>query len=338
MKGIQVKEYVMGPLELRPTTLADPVPAANEYTVAIRAAATNFFDLLQIRGKYQHQPPLPWVAGMEFAGVITALPAGSTPRFRVGDRVFGAMQGAYATCICCADEHLYPVPAGWSFADAAGLFVTAPTSYAAIVHRATVRPGDVVLVHAGAGGVGLAALQIAKACGARVIATAGTPQKRQICAEYGADDVIDYTTKDWPARVLALTAKKGVDVVYDPVGMVNDSLKCTAWNGRVLVIGFAAGSIENVATNRVLLKNVSLVGLHWGLYAKQEPHTVVAIWEGIFKLISEGKFRSTVYKPPGGAYRGLSDVGRALKALGERETWGKVVVELPEDEEARAKL
>lgn len=244
MKGIQVTEYVSGPLDLITKTLPTPTAHPNKYLIKIHACGTNFFDLLQIQGKYQHQPPLPWIAGMEFAGEIIATPTSSkdtgssvaasldgaistqtSHRFKVGDRVFGAQHGAYATHILVSEETLFPIPQGWSYADAAGLYVTAPTSYGALVTRAHTQPGEWVLVHAGAGGVGLCAVQIAKALGATVIATAGSERKRQICLDYGADYVVDYRDQNWPKRVIGLceqhrtgNGKAGVDVVYDPVG------------------------------------------------------------------------------------------------------------------------
>ena len=212
--------------------------------------------------------------------------------------------------------------------------VTAPTSYAALVTRAGIKKGDTVLVHAAAGGVGLAAVQIAKAFGATVIATAGSKRKLEVAKSYGADHGIDYNQKGWEDHVKALTpGKKGVDIVYDPVGMVNASLKCTAWNGRIVVVGFAAGSIEKVAMNRVLLKNVSLVGLHWGMYKTEEAATIDVVWDSLFKLMEEGKFRSTVFSDR--TFNGLAKVGEALGMLGRRETWGKVVVSVPQEEESR---
>jgi NADPH2:quinone reductase len=334
-----------GPLDLTVTEVPTPTPSADKYLIEIHSAGTNFFDILQIQGKYQHQPPLPWISGSEFAGTIAALPTSPTspPRFRVGDRVFGATQGAYATHILAPEASLLPVPQGWSFEDAAGLFVTAPTSYGALVHRAGVKAGDWVLVHAAAGGVGLAAVQIAKAKGAVVIATAGTQRKRDIAAEFGADYVVDYTQKDWPEQVKKLCAahregngKAGVDIVYDPVGMIEASLKCVAWNARLLVIGFAAGKIEKVALNRVLLKNVSLVGLHWGMYAKHETETVGEVWKGIFDLVAQGKFKGTAFRDE--SFVGLESVPKALQALGGRETWGKVVVNVTGNEKAKSKL
>lgn len=209
--------------------------------------------------------------------------------------------------------------------------VTAPTSYGALVTRGGIKPGDTVLVHAAAGGVGLAAVQIAKAFGAKVIATAGSKRKLEVAKGYGADHGVDYTAPGWEERVKGLTPRKrGVDIVFDPVGMVNASLKCTAWNGRIVVVGFAAGSIEKVAMNRVLLKNVALVGVHWGMYAKEEARTVDEVWEGLFSLIEEGKFRGTVFSDR--TFSGLERVGEALGMLGRRETWGKVVVSVPQEE------
>jgi len=285
MRGYQLKEYVKSPEGLQLSTLPDPSPKPHEYLIAIHAAATNFFDLLQIRGKYQTQPPFPWVAGAEFSGVVlrapTSLPNGQTPKFKEGDKVFGATQGAYATKITAVEDVLRPVPDGWSFFDAAGmitamkhvqaghtltritgLFVTVPTSYAALVNRAKIKAGDWVLVHAAAGGVGLAAVQIAKAFGATVIATAGTKKKLEVAKSFGADFCVDYSNKNWDVEVKKLTPKgKGVDIVYDPVGLLNQSLKCTAWNGRLLVIGFAGGDIEKIQANRILLKQISIVGV-----------------------------------------------------------------------------
>lgn len=208
--------------------------------------------------------------------------------------------------------------------------VTAPTSYAALVIRAGVKKGDYVLVHAAAGGVGLAAVQVAKAFGAIVIATAGSARKLEIAKGFGADYGVDYKKKGWEAEVKKLTpGVRGVDIVFDPVGMVNASLKCIAWNGRILVIGFAAGEIEKVAMNRVLLKNVSVVGLHWGVYSREEPQTVEEVWDGLFKLMEAGKFRGTGYSER--RFVGLESVGEALQRLRDRETWGKVVISVPQD-------
>ncbi|KAH7018517.1 uncharacterized protein B0I36DRAFT_336133 [Microdochium trichocladiopsis] len=330
MRGIQISEYVKGPKELKVTEVPEPKQGPNDYLIEVHAAATNFFDILQIQGKYQNQPPFPWIGGAEFSGIVLATPPGNPkPLYPVGSKVFGASQGSYATKILAQETTLLPVPEGWSFRDAAGLFVTAPTSYGALVLRAGVKAGDYVLVHAAAGGVGLAAVQIAKAFGATVIATAGTQRKLDVAREFGADHVVDYREADWPDKVRALTPKKrGVDIVYDPVGLVDRSTKCIAWNGRILVVGFAAGTIEKVAMNKVLLKNISLVGIHWGQYAKFEKESVPVVWKGIMELIEQGKFKGTVFSDK--EFVGLESVPDALVALGGRESWGKVVVDVPE--------
>lgn len=335
MKAIQVTDYVSGPLDLKVTSLPDPRPNPNQYTIAIHATATNFFDLLQIRGKYQHQPPLPWVAGAEFSGQVVAVPASSRPhKYKVGDKVFGSAQGGYSTHTVALEEQLRPLPKGWSYFEAAGLFVTMPTSYAGLITRCNLKAGEWVLVHAAAGGVGLAAVQIAKAVGATVIATAGTKHKLEVAKSFGADHTVDYTKDKWWEEVQALTPKKrGVDVVYDPVGLIDKSMKCIAWNGRLVVIGFTGGPIEKIATNRVLLKNISVVGLHWGAYAKFEPEKQKEVWDELFKLFESGKVRGTNYTDK--EYVGLESVPEALKALGERGTWGKVVVKVPQDGQSK---
>jgi NADPH2:quinone reductase len=340
MRGIEIKQYVKGPKELQVTDLPDPTPKDDEYLIQVHSAAANFFDILQIQGRYQNQPPFPWVAGAEFAGVVISAPrktsSSAGPKFPPGSRVFGATQGAFATKVCAKEVALLPVPEGWSFQDAAGLFVTAPTSYGALVVRAGVKPGDHVLVHAAAGGVGLAAVQVAKAFGATVIATASTPRKLEIAKAFGADHVVDYADADWPNKVKALTPKsRGVDIVYDPVGLVDKSTKCTAWNGRILIVGFAAGAIEKVAMNKVLLKNISLVGIHWGAYSIHERETISKVWEGIMKLVAQGKLRGTEYSDE--EFVGLDRVKDALVALGGRGTWGKVVIKVPQ-EDAASKL
>ncbi|KAF2157094.1 NAD(P)-binding protein [Myriangium duriaei CBS 260.36] len=331
MRGIQIKEYISGPQEMRVTDLPDPTPKSNEYLIAIHATATNFFDLLQIRGKYQHQPPLPWVSGSEFSGSILAVPSnGTATAFKVGDKVFGAAQGGYATNICAVESALRPVPKGWGYFESAGLFVTAPTSYAALVNRAQIKKGDWVLVHAAAGGVGLAAVQIAKAFGATVVATAGSKHKLDVAKRFGADHLVDYRDEKWAEKVKSLTPKGGgVDIVYDPVGLVAKSMSCTAWNGRIIVIGFAAGDIEKVATNRILLKNISVMGLHWGAYTKNEPEAIKGVWDGLFELMESGKFKGTCFTDK--EYVGLESVPEALQALGARDTWGKVVVKVPQE-------
>lgn len=195
------------------------------------------------------------------SGIVLEAPKGS--QWKKGDRVFGGSQGAYADKIVVPDAPgaVLPIPDDWSFVDACGLFVTAPTSYLALTTRANLQPGEYCLVHAAAGGVGLAAVQIAKALGATVIATAGTAEKLEIAKRFGADHCINYSDKDWIQQVKDVTDNEGCDVIYDPVGMIDQSLKVVAWNGRICVIGFAAGKIEKIAMNKGKTRDSMFQGL-----------------------------------------------------------------------------
>jgi NADPH:quinone reductase len=225
--------------------------------VEIHAAAANFFDLLQMAGKYQNQPPFPFILGAEFAGVVISAP--ESTGYKPGDRVFGSNQGSYTEKTIALLPTLHRIPPGWSFREAAGLSVTAPTSYAALVLRAKLQKGELCLVHAAAGGVSLTAVQIAKALGATVIATC-SPGKFEVAERFGADYCVDYTRKEWTDEVKGICKKLrkgGVDVVYDSVGKVEESLRVVGWGGRILVIGFAGGKIEKVAMNRVSRESTS---------------------------------------------------------------------------------
>jgi NADPH2:quinone reductase len=175
---------------------------------------------------------------------------------------------------------------------------------------------------------------VAKAFGATVIATASTPRKLEIAKSFGADHVVSYNDPEWPNKVKALTpSSRGVDIVYDPVGLVDKSTKCTAWNGRILIVGFAAGTIEKVAMNKVLLKNISLVGIHWGAYSIHERATIPKVWDGIMQLVAQGKLRGTEYTDE--EFVGLERIKDALVALGGRGTWGKVVVKVPQEDSSK---
>ncbi|BFZ57357.1 hypothetical protein PYCC9005_004409 [Savitreella phatthalungensis] len=330
MKGIQLKEYVKSPADLKVTTdLPEPKAGPDDLLIEIHAAGTNFFDILQVQGKYQTQPPFPWIAGAEYAGVVLQAPSDS--QFKAGDKVFGGAQGAYAERIAVPDVPgtVLPIPEGWTFAGACGLFITAPTAYLALVGRGKVQAGEIVLVHAAAGGVGLAAVQIAKALGATVIATAGTQEKLEIAKRFGADHVINYRDKDWIDQVKTLTADNGpnggCDVIYDPVGMVDQSLKVVAWNGRILIIGFAGGKIEKVAMNKALLKQCSIVGVFWGGNAMRMPHEVPGVWDGLLEMMRKKQIKPTIFNK---VYNGVESTAEALMALGSRGTWGKVVVDI----------
>ncbi|ORX58882.1 NAD(P)-binding protein [Hesseltinella vesiculosa] len=320
MKAYVVHRWLKGPEEL---TIEDvPVPAMKkgEVQVQVKAAGLNFFDTLMIQGKYQIRPPFPFVPGGEFSGVVMK---SDSAKFKVGDRVFGR-GSAFQEVVNVEPSALLPMPSHFTFEQAAGLFVTYPTSYSALVLRAQLKAGEYCLVHAAAGGVGIAAVQIAKALGATVIATAGSAEKLEVCKRYGADHVINYRDKDWHDQVKKITKGHGADVVYDPVGLVEQSTKCTAWNGRILIIGFAQGTIEKIPANRLLLKNISAVGLHWGAYAIHEPARIPEVWKALFDLFESRKVVPAVYD----SVFGFEDIPKGLEAINNRASYGKVVASI----------
>ncbi|CAM0135084.1 hypothetical protein VKS41_000339 [Umbelopsis sp. WA50703] len=317
MKGIQVDHWLKGPDDMKVTEIPVPEPKKGELLIQVKAVGLNFFDILMVQGRYQIKPPFPFIPGGEYAGVVLK---STVPNFKAGDRVFGSGNG-FAEQVVVDASKCIPIPSNLSFEEAAGLYVTYPTSYAALVLRAKLQPGEVCLVHAAAGGVGIAAVQIAKTLGATVIATAGSAEKLEIAKRYGADHCINYRDKDWTAQVKKVTNGRGADVVYDPVGLIEESMKCTAWNGRILVIGFAKGSFEKVAVNRVLLKNISLVGVHWGAYFINEKESIPGVWKDLLDLFESGKLKSAIYDK---VYT-LETIPQGLNAIANRETFAKVV-------------
>ncbi|KAJ2359128.1 hypothetical protein GGF43_000294 [Coemansia sp. RSA 2618] len=320
MRAIVVQNWVKGPSDLEVKEIPVPTPTDTELLVRVDSVGANFFDILMIQGKYQIKPQLPFTPGAEFSGTVVR-PCG---QFHVGDRVFGSNPtGAYAEYIAVPHKQCFPVPSTLTLEQAAGLYITYPTSFAGLVLRARVERGEWVLVHAAAGGVGLAAVQIARARGCRVIAAVGSREKFDVCVAQGAEFCVNYREEDWPLRVLEITKNRGVDVVYDPVGLVEKSLKCTRWNGRVVVVGFAAGAIEKIAANRILLKNVAVMGVHWGAYVKNEPERIPEVWAELFKMAEERLIEPVVYDP---VFYGLDKTKDALKAIASRQTYGKVVV------------
>src|SRR5688572_22243602 len=300
MRAVVVDRW-MEPSELAVRDVPDPEAGPGMLGIDVRAAGCNFFDILMAKGQYQVKPPFPFVPGAELAGVVNAV--GPDVRgFKPGDRVFAAVPlGAFAERAAIPARAAMRMPDGMSFEEGAAFPIVYPTSYAGLVFRAALRPGENLLVHAAAGGVGIAAVQIGKAVGARVIATAGGAEKLEIAKRAGADVAIDYQSGDWVDAVKKATDGRGADVIYDSVGgdVTDGSLKCIAWNGRLLVIGFASGRIPEVKLNRVLLKNISLVGLHWGAHAMYEPARIGETFDALFGLLAAGKIRPLVYKTYG---------------------------------------
>jgi NADPH2:quinone reductase len=329
MRAVVVDRW-MEPAELVVRELHDPVVGPGQLGIDVKAAGCNFFDILLVQGRYQVKPPFPFIPGGEIAGVVreigsdVAKPSDQRGDFAVGDRVLAAAPvGGYAERIAIPASFAHRMPDAMSFEEGASFPIVYPTSYAGLVYRAALQPGETLLVHAAAGGVGLAAVQIGKALGALVIATAGGPDKVRVALEAGADFGIDYNSEDFVARVKEITGGKGADVIYDSVGgdVFDRSLKCIAWSGRLLVIGFAGGVIPSVAANRILLKNVSIVGLHWGAYAKHEPARIPETFAALFQLYEEKKIRPVIYES-----HPLEQAAKALAELGSRKTHGKVVL------------
>jgi len=322
MRAIVVDRW-MEPSELQVKDIGEPEVKPGFLEIEVRAAGCNFFDILMCQGKYQVKPPFPFVPGAEVAGIVRKVGEG-VEGFAEGDRILSAPGlGCFAERAIVPAFGSYLLPDEMSFEEGAALPIIYPTSYAGLVFRADLQPGEDLLVHAAAGGVGIAAVQIGKALGARVIATAGSAEKLEVARQNGADDTIDYGEEDFVERVMALTDGKGADVIYDSVGgdVFDKSLKCIAWNGRLLVIGFASGTIPTVKANRILLKNIAITGLHWGAHAAKDPAKIPQTMQALFDLYAEGKIRPVIYK----SYS-LDEVPEALAGLGSRRTYGKVIV------------
>ena len=322
MKALLCK--TLGPPEMLVVEeVPDPVPGPGQVLIAMRAAGVNFPDALLVQGKYQAKPPLPFVAGSELAGVVLAVGEGVT-NARPGDRVIASCRmGAFAEKVIAPAAQIIPLPPGASFEVGASFTLAYGTSYHALKGRAALKAGETLLVLGAAGGVGLAAVQIGKALGARVIAAASTPEKLALCKANGADELIDYAREDLRERIKVLTAGKGPDVIYDPVGgrYAEPAFRSIAWGGRYLVIGFADGEIPSLPLNLPLLKGASIVGAFWGEFvARQLPDFQKDLAE-MFALVARGQLRPHV-----SARVPLVEGARALRLLLDRQATGKVVI------------
>jgi NADPH2:quinone reductase len=312
-----------GPDSLRREEVAAVPARSGQIVIDVRAAGCNFFDILITQGKYQVRPDLPFSPGAEVAGTVREIGAG-VEGFSLGDRVSALLEyGGFASTVAAPQERVFPMLPQMTFEQAAALGLVYQTSYVGLLHRASLQPGETLLVHAAAGGVGLAAVQIGAALGARVIGTAGTPDKLDLVKRHGAEIALNYRDADWVERVKDLTDGRGADVIYDPVGgdTFDLSTKCIAFEGRILIIGFASGRIPSAQLNRVLVKNFSLVGLHWGLYFEKNPQVLQDAHKAISRLHADGKIVPVV-----SATYPLTEAGAALEALGARKTTGKVVL------------
>jgi len=322
MKAVVCKEF--GPPDsLRIEELPSPRAGPGEAVISVKAASVNFPDVLIIQNKYQFKPPLPFSPGSELAGVVKEVGAG-VAGFKPGDKVIAfTTYGAFAEEVKTEAARLLPLPEGMDFVAGAAFLLTYATSDHALRDRGALRAGETLLVLGAAGGVGLAAIEIGKALGARVIACASSEDKLAVCREHGADATINYATEDLRERIKALTDGRGVDVVYDPVGgpYSEPAFRSLAWRGRLLVVGFAAGDIPKLPLNLPLLKGASVVGVFWGDFARREPKQFADSVRQLGEWYRQGKLRPHVSQTfP------LEKAADALKLMAARQVKGKVVL------------
>ena len=322
MRAVVCREFA-DPRRLKVEEIPSPKLGAGQVRIAIAAAGLNFADTLIVAGKYQEKPPFPFVPGLEAAGTVREV-APDVVDVKVGDRVIALLgTGAFAEEAVARADHLFRIPEGMDFVTAAGFSVAYGTSDIALHHRGNLKVGETLLVLGAAGGVGLTAVEIGKAMGATVIAAARGADKLAIAKAHGADATIDYTSEDLRARVKELTADRGADVVFDPVGgdAFDAALRATAWEGRILVIGFAAGRIPAAPANLLLVKNIATIGVFWGAYRKRSPAVLRDSFARLFAWWQEGLLKPHVsHRLP------LAEVAEAMDLLLTRRSTGKVVL------------
>ncbi|GAB3463426.1 NADPH:quinone oxidoreductase family protein [Streptomonospora sediminis] len=311
---------------LRPEETAVPSPGPGQVLVRVRAAAVNFPDALLCRGTYQVKPPLPFTPGVELCGDVAEVGEGvSGIGAQAGTRVIGSADlpaGAFADYALMSADSVFPAPAALTDDEAASLFIGYQTGWFALHRRARLREGETVLVHAAAGGVGSAAVQLAKAAGAHVVGVVGGPQKAATAAALGADAVVDRRADDFVAAVKDFTGGRGADVVFDPVGgeSYERSTKCIAFEGRIVVVGFAGGTIPAPRLNHALIKNYSILGLHWGLYRQRVPEAIAEAHDRLTELAAKG-----LAKPLVSERLGAAELAAGVQRLAEGDTVGRLV-------------
>lgn len=325
MKAVLCKAF--GPAEnLVVEEVASPTLKPNEILLDVHAASVNFPDTLIIEGKYQFKPPLPFSPGGEAAGVVAAV-GEKVSHLQVGDRVMGLTGwGSFAEQVAVPGYNVLPVPPDMDFDTAAAFGMTYGTSMHALKQRANLQPGETLLVLGAAGGVGLAAVEIGKAMGAKVIAAASTAEKLETAKRAGADELINYSEGSLRDRLKELTGGQGVDVIYDPIGgqLFEEAFRSIAWNGRMLVVGFAAGGdIPALPANLPLLKGAALVGVFWGAFAQRQPQDNAANFKQLFAWYAQGKLKPLISQR-----FALEQTGQAIAALGQRKAVGKLVIQV----------
>ncbi|WP_277052261.1 NADPH:quinone oxidoreductase family protein [Zestomonas thermotolerans] len=324
MKAVLCKAF--GPADsLVLEEVASPAPKPSEVLIDIHAAGVNFPDTLIIEGKYQFKPPFPFSPGGEAAGVVAAV-GDKVRHLKPGDRVIALTGwGSFAEQIAVSAERVLPIPASLDFTTAAAFGMTYGTSMHALRQRAALQAGETLLVLGASGGVGLAAVEIGKALGARVIAAASSAEKLAVARAAGADELLNYAEEDLRERLKALTGGQGVDVVYDPVGgqLSEPAFRSLGWNGRHLVIGFASGSIPALPANLPLLKGAAMVGVFWGAFVARQPQDNLANFQQLFRWHAEGRLKPLVSQ----TYP-LEHASEAIARLAARQALGKLVVQV----------
>ena len=323
MKAWRVHELGEPAKVMRLEDVAAPTPGPRQLVVKVLAAPANFPDALLCRGLYQMKPELPFTPGVELCGSV--VDPGDTP-FAVGDRVIGVAVlpfGGFAELAVMDQATTFPAPPELDDAEASALFIGYQTGWVGLHVRAGLRAGETLLVHAAAGGVGSAAIQLGKAAGARVIGVVGGPDKAAVARELGADVVIDRRTEDFVSVVKEETGGRGADVIYDPVGgeTYQRSTKCIAFEGRILVVGFAGGEIQSAALNHALVKNYSIVGLHWGLYNLMRPEVVAECHRELLRLVAAGSIRPLISER-----LSLEELAYGVQRLADGSTVGRIAL------------
>lgn len=313
------------PEQLEFVDVAEPELRPGGVRIGVRAASLNFADTLMIKGDYQVKPPRPFSPGLEVSGDVLEV-APDVTKFAAGDRVMAVVNyGGYAEEVVASATNVFLIPDSLDYEKAAGFPIAYGTSHIGLQHKLNLQAGETLLVHGAAGGVGLTAVEIAKKMGATVIATAGGPDKLKIAKQYGADHLIDYRTEDIRTRVKALTDGKGVDAVYDPVGgdVFTSSLRAMAPGGRILVVGFASGSVAPVPANILLVKNISVIGFYWGAYRELDPGLLTASFDELLGWQEKG-----LLNPHISHVFDLADAPKAMEMLRSRKSTGKIVLKI----------
>lgn len=336
MKAFLIQDFTADPSKITPCEVPTPSPTPDQYQIRITHCAPQHADVLNAQGKHQNNNRKkgwlfpPFILGFDFAGIIHSVPSTGTSKFKKGDRVFGSNVGAFAEWICVKQGAIRKVPEGLSCETACAMSGQA-VSYAAVTRIANVQEGETVMVSGASGGLGSVCCMVAKALGAKVIALSEDRDKAEAMRRDMDVDHVQLMEGDWIKEVMDFTDGKGVDVMLDNTGMVNDAIRALAYFGRIVILGFAArkGVMEDVKMNKLLLKSITITGYRFGESGRRYPAALEEIWDGYLGMLQKGQLKPMIY----GQYDGLKDIGRALKDLHDRRVYGKIVVKVSDERE-----